>query len=81
MTELQNSFRQHHSKIGYTREQLFHAWKSFNFDENTEIVDAYIQCIRQVAALLGYEEPKILEVFKNTLPTRLCWVLFPLADL
>ena len=25
-------------------------------------------CIRQVATLLGYGEPQILEVFKNTLP-------------
>ena len=33
--ELQNLFRQQYSKIGNTREQLFHAWRSFNFDENT----------------------------------------------
>ena len=33
---LQNVFRQQYSKIGNTREQLFHAWRSFNFDENTE---------------------------------------------
>ena len=39
----------------------------FSFDENTETINAYITCIRQVAALLGYEEPQILEVFKNTL--------------
>ena len=53
---LQNSFRQQYSKIGNTREQLYHAWRSFNFDENTEIIDAYVTCIRQVAALLGYRE-------------------------
>ena len=29
-------FRQQYSKIGNTREQLFHAWRSFQFDENTE---------------------------------------------
>ena len=80
-TELQNSFRQHYSKIGNTREQLFHAWGSFHFDENTETIDAYVHHIRQVATLLGYEEPQILEVFKDTLPTRLYWVLFPLANL
>ena len=28
----QNQFRQHYSKIGNTREQLFHAWRSFHFD-------------------------------------------------
>ena len=38
-------------------------------------------CIRQVSALLGYEEPQILEVFKNTLPTKLYWVLFPIDNL
>ena len=34
--ELQNLFMQQYSKIGNTREQLFHAWISFNFDGNTE---------------------------------------------
>ena len=52
--ELQNLFRQQYSKIGNTREQLFHAWRSFNFDENTETIDAYVTGIRQVAVLLGY---------------------------
>ena len=28
-------------------------------------------CIRQVATLLGFGEPQILEVLKNTLPTKL----------
>ena len=37
--------------------------------------------IRQVANLLGYGEPQILKVFKNTLPTKLYWVLFPIEDL
>ena len=62
---LQNLFRQQYSKIGNTREQLFHAWRSFSFDENTETIDAYVTCIRQVAALLGYRESQILEVFKT----------------
>ena len=67
---LQNLFRQQYSKIGNTREQLFHAWRSFNFDENTEAIDAYVTCIRQVATPLGYGKPQILEVFKNTIPTK-----------
>ena len=46
---LQNSFRQQYSKIGNTREQLFLAWRSFHFDENTETLDAYMHCKRQVA--------------------------------
>ena len=41
----------------------------------------YVTHIRQVAALLGYGEPQILEVFKNTLPTKLYWILFPIEDL
>ena len=79
--ELQNIFRQQYSKIRNTREQLFYAWRSFNFDENTETIDAFVHCIRQVAALLGYGELQILEVFKNTLPRKLYWILFPIKDL
>ena len=79
--ELQNSFRQQYSKIDNTREQLFHAWTSFHFDENAEMIDACVHCIRQVATLLCYEEPHMLEIFKNTFPRRLYCVLFPLADL
>ena len=37
--------------------------------------------IRQVAALLGYGEPHVLEVFKNTLPMKLYWILFPMEEL
>ena len=69
--DLQHMFRQQYSKIGYTREQFFHAWRSFHFDENVETIDAYVHCIRQVANLLGYQDPQILEVFKNTLPSKL----------
>ena len=42
---LQNTFRQQYSKIGNTREQLFHAWRSFHFDENMETIDSYEHCI------------------------------------
>ena len=41
------------------------------FDENTETINAYVTHIRQVAALLVYGEPQILEVFKNTLPHKI----------
>ena len=77
---LQNQFQQQYSKIGNTREQVFHAWRSFHFDKN-ETLDAYITCIRQVATLLCCGKPQVLEGFKNTLPTRLYWVLFPIKDL
>ena len=40
--KLQNLFRQRYTKVGNIREHLFHAWKSFNFDENTETIDAYV---------------------------------------
>ena len=79
--ELQNLFRQQYSKIGNTREHLFHAWRSFSFDKNTETIDVYVTHIRQVAALLGYGEPQILEVFKNIISTKLYWILFPIEDL
>ena len=78
---LQNLFRQQYSKIGNTREQLFHAWRSFHFNENAEIIDTYVNRIRQIVNLLGYQEPQILEVFKNTLPIKLYLVLFPIMDL
>ena len=68
---LQNTFRQQYSKIGNTRKQLFHAWRSFHFDKNAEMIDTYVNHIRQVATLLGYQEPQILEVFKSTLPMKL----------
>ena len=77
----QNLFRQRYSKLGSMHEQLFNAWRSFNFNENTETIDSYVMRIRQVATLLGYGEPQILEVFKNTLPTKLYWILFPIEDL
>ena len=74
---LQDQFRQQYSKIGNTREQLFYAWRSFHFDENVEMIDAYVNRMRQVAALLGYGEPQILEVFKNTVPIN----LYPINNL
>ena len=73
---LQIQFRQQYSKMGNTREQIFHAWRSFHFSENTETLESYITCIRQVATLLGYEEPQVLEAFNNTLLTRLFCILF-----
>ena len=78
---LQNQFRQQYSKIRNTRKQLFPVWRSFFFNENTETLDAFATHIGQVAALLGYSEPQVLEVFKNTLPMRLCWGLFPIENL
>ena len=47
----------------------------------TQTIDTYVHCFRQVANLLGYQDPQILEVFKNTLPSKLYWVLFPIENL
>ena len=58
--QLQNLFRQRYSKLGNTHEQLFHVWRSFTFDKNTETIDSYVIRIRQVATLLGYGELQIL---------------------
>ena len=76
--QLQNLIRQQYSKIGNMREQMFHALRSFHYDENVETPDAYIIRIKQIARLLGYEDPQVLEGFKNTVPNRLHWVLFPI---
>ena len=40
-------------------------WRSFHYDENTDIIDSYILKIKQVASLLNYGETKILELFKT----------------
>ena len=52
--QLQNLFRQRYSNLGKTHEQLFHAWRSFTFNEKAETIDSYVTHIRQVATLLGY---------------------------
>ena len=67
---LQNQFRQQYSKNRQYKRAIISWWQSVNFDENAEILDAYVTHIRQVATHLGYGEPQILEVFKNTLPTK-----------
>ena len=51
---LQDGFQQQYSKFGNTREQYFHVWRSFHYDENTDTIDSYIYKVKQVAALLNY---------------------------
>ena len=34
-----------------------------------------------MASLLNYGELEILELFKNTLPSKLYWILFPMNNL
>ena len=78
---MQEHFRQQYSKFGNTREQYFHVWRSFQFDEATDTIDGYIHKVKQVAALLDYGEPQILELFKNTLPSRLYYLLYQIDNL
>ena len=52
-----------------------------SFQKEHRTLDSYVMCIRQVATLLGSGKPQILEVFKNTLPTKLHWDIFPIEDL
>ena len=56
-------------------------WRSFQFDEATDTIDGYIQKVKQVAALLDYGDPQILELFKNTLPSRLYYMLYHIDNL
>ena len=77
----QNKFRWQYSKIGNSPKQLFHAWRTFKFDENTDRIDPYILRMSQVAAVLNYGEMQILENFKNTLPYQLYWTLINVNNL
>ena len=70
-----------YSKFGNTREQLFHVWRSFQYDENTDTINSYISKIKQVIVLLNFGEPQILELCKNTLPSKLYCTLFPITNL
>ena len=78
---LQEHSRQQYSKCGSTREQYFHVWRSFHYDESTDTIDSYVSRVKQVAALLDYGEPQILELFKNMLPSRLYYILYPTDEL
>ena len=78
---LRDHFQQQYSKFGSTREQYFHAWRSFQFDENTGTIDSYIHKVKQVAPLLNYGEPQILELFKHTLPSRLHYMVYNIDNL
>ena len=78
---LRNCFCQQYSKYGSTCEQHFHALRSFKFDENTDTIDSCIYKVKQVAAVLNYGEPQILEMFKNTVPNRLYYMVFNMDNL
>ena len=78
---LQNAFRRQYSKLGNTPEQYSHQWRSFYFDENVDNLDSCVTRVSQCAAKLNYGEPQILELMKNTLPSRLYPILFSIDNL
>ena len=78
---LQNKFKWQYSKIGNIPKQLFHAWRTFKFDENTDMIDSYVLRMSQVAAMLNYGEMQILENFKNTLLYQLYATLINVNNL
>ena len=78
---LLNAFRQQYSKLGNIPEQYFHQWRTFYFDENVDNIDSYFTRVSQCATILNYDEPQILELMKNTLPSRLYPILFPINNL
>ena len=78
---LQNKFWWQYFKIGNTPKQLFHAWRTFKFDENMDTVDSYVLRMSRVTAMLNYGEMQILENFKNTLPYRLYSTLINVNNL
>ena len=63
---LQAQLTQQYSKIGNTGEQLFYGRRSTHFDVNSKTIYNNITYIRQIAALLGYGAPHVLEVLKST---------------
>ena len=78
---LQNKFRWQYLKIGNTPKQLFLAWRTFKFDENTDSIDSYVLRMSQVVAMLNYGEMQILENFKNTLLYQLYSTLINVNNL
>ena len=68
----QNQFQQQYSKIGNTREQLFHAWRSFHFDKNTETLDSKFTHIRlwQTSGTGSFQKHTINKIVLGALSHR-----------
>ena len=63
------------------QEELFQRWRSFHFDETTDTIDSCGLQLKQCAQMLGYNEGQVLEMFRNTLPTRYYYLLLVIKDL
>ena len=58
---LQRHFRQKFSKYGSNRDQYYQTWRNFCFDESVDDIDSYVTKVKQLAALLNYGDPEMLE--------------------
>ena len=68
--------------FGSTREPVFPCMEIIPFMMKIQtLLIPYICKIKQVAVLLNYGEPQILELLKNSLPSKLYWILFPINNL
>ena len=67
--------------MGNTPKQLFHASRTFQFDENINTIDSYVLRMSQVVAMLNYVEMHISENFKNTLLYTLYFILINVNNL
>ena len=48
----------------------------FQFDEATDTIDSCVITLKQCAHILGYNKGHILDLFRNTLPTRYYHLFF-----
>ena len=78
---LQNIFRQQYSKIGNTREQLFHAWRSFHFDEKHRNNRCLCKSHKTSCYTLRLSRATKIRTFQKHTPTKLYQVLFSIMDL
>ena len=80
-SKLQKCFQRQFPKWDQTQEELFQRWRPFDFDEATDTIDYYVLRLKQCGQMLKYNEAQVLELFKNTFPTRYCYVLFGIQNL
>ena len=65
---------------GQYRRAVFPCLEIVSCDENSDTIDSYVTYVRQVATLLGYGKPPVLDVLEKHLPSRLYGVLLPIED-
>ena len=63
---LQTHFRQQYSKFGSSREQYFHMWRSFRYDENEDTIDSYILKVKAsgfIIKLWGTRDLRVIQKY------------------